>query len=189
MEDAMKRTLAILIAAAVTAVAVPGVAVAEEKVCRGTIGDKTLDNVKVPEGAECTLKGTKVKGTIKVNKGARLEAVDVNVIGNVQGENARNVIVRKTSRVGGSVQVVQGNKATVAGSKVKGDILYDDQSGQVTVRNSTVGGNVQAYQNTGGVHIEDNIIDGNLQCKENEPAPTGGNNKVEGNKEDQCENL
>jgi hypothetical protein len=185
----MKRKMAVLLAAVVTTVAMPQVAVAEETICSGEIGAKTLDNVKVPQGESCTLKGTKVKGTIKVNSGARLEAVKVDVIGNVQGENARNVIVRKDSLVGGSVQVVQGKKARVASSKVKGDIFFDEQSGEVIVRNNTVGGNVQAFQNSGGVHIQDNVIDGNLQCKENKPDPTGGNNQVEGNKEDQCENL
>jgi hypothetical protein len=185
----MKRKMAVLLAAVVTTVALPQVAGAEETICSGEIGAKTLDNVKVPQGESCTLKGTKVKGTIKVNSGARLEAVKVNVIGNVQGENARNVIVRKDSLVGGSVQVVQGKKARVASSKVKGDIFFDEQSGEVIVRNNTVGGNVQAFQNSGGVHIQDNVIDGNLQCKENKPDPTGGNNQVEGNKEDQCENL
>jgi hypothetical protein len=189
MEDAMRRRLIVLVAGAIAAMVVPHVAMAEEKICRGTIGSKTFDNVKVPQGETCTLKGTKVKGTIKVNKGARLEAIDVKVIGNVQGENARNVTVRKDSNVGGSVQVVHGKKASVAGSKVKGDILYDDQSGDVNVTSTTVGGNVQAFQNTGGVRIQDNVIDGNLQCKENKPAPKGGNNKVKGNKEDQCKKL
>jgi hypothetical protein len=182
-----KRSLAILVAAAVTTI--PQVARADETVCRGTIGGKTLDNVKVPKGKSCVLNGTKVKGTIKVNGGARLEAINVNVIGNVQGENARNVIVRGKSRVGGSVQVVQGKKAKVANSSVKGDVLYDDQSGRVVVRGTAVEGNVQAFQNNGGVHIQGNVIDGNLQCKENNPKPTGGNNKVNGNKEDQCKNL
>jgi hypothetical protein len=185
----MKRTMAILVAAAAMTMAVPQVALAEETVCRGTIGDRTLDNVKVPQGATCTLNGTKVEGTIRVKRGARLEAINIKVIGNVQGENARNVIVRKNSRVGGSVQVVQGKKAKVAYSKVKKDILYDDQSGRGIVRRNNVGGNVQAFQNTGGVRIRGNVIDGNLQCKENNPAPTGGNNQVDGTKEDQCENL
>ena len=185
----MRRKVAMMIMVAVTAAAIPSLALADEKVCRGTIGGKTLDNVKVPKGATCTLKGTKVKGTIKINSGGRLEAINVNVIGNVQGENARNVIVRKGSRVGGSVQIVQGKRAKVVASNVKGDILYDDQSGRVIVRNTTVGGNVQAFQNSGGVLIKANDIDGNLQCKENKPAPTGGNNKVDGSKEDQCKNL
>jgi len=186
----MTRKLMMALAASLLTVALlPQVALAEEKVCRGTIGARTLDNVKVPQGASCTLRGTKVKGTIKVNKNARLEAIDVNVIGNVQGEGARNVIVRKTSRVGGSVQVVQGKKAKVANSRVNGDILYDDQSARVLALRSKVGGNVQAFQNTGGTKIAGNVIDGNLQCKENQPAPTGGNNRVGGNKEDQCKSL
>ena len=183
-----KLTFALTIAV-LTLALLPQVAVAEERVCRGTIGARTLDNVKVPRGASCTLKGTKVKGTIKINKNARLEAIDVNVVGNVQGEGARNVIVRKTSRVGGSVQVVQGKRAKVANSRVNGDILYDDQRGRVVALKNKVGGNVQAFQNTGGTRVAGNVIDGNLQCKENKPAPTGGNNRVEGSKEDQCRNL
>jgi hypothetical protein len=186
----VKSKLMMALAASLTMLALlPHLALAEEKVCRGTIGARTLDNVKVPEGATCTLRGTKVKGTIKVNNNARLEAIDVNVIGNVQGEGARNVIVRKTSRVGGSIQVVQGKRAKVANSKVNGDILYDDQGGRVSALRNSVGGNVQVFQNTGGTRIAGNVIDGNLQCKENHPAPTGGNNRVQGSKEDQCENL
>ena len=34
-----------------------------------------------------------------------------------------------------------------------------------------------------------NVVGGNLQCKSNDPRPVGGNNRVEGNKEDQCRNL
>lgn len=185
----MKHTIITLLVAVMAAVAVPQVAHAEEKVCRGTIRGKTLDNVKVPQGAQCILKGTKVKGTIKVHRNATLEAINVNVIGNVQAEDARNVIIRKTSRIGGSVQIVQGQKAKVVNSRVTFDILYDDQSGEVIVRGTNVGGNVQAFQNRGGVHIQGNVIDGNLQCKENHPAPTGGNNRVDGSKEDQCSSL
>lgn len=185
----MKKTLIVLTMAAVAALGFPATAIAEEKVCRKTFRGKTFDNVKVPQGATCTLKRTLVEGTINVNKGARLEIVKVRVIGDVQGENARNVIVRRNSRVGGSVQVVQGRKARVVNSKVNGDILYDDQRGEVKALKSTVGADVQAFQNTGGVRIRGNTIDGNLQCKENRPRPTGGNNEVGGNKEDQCRRL
>jgi hypothetical protein len=186
----MTRKLIIALAAsALTLALLPQVAHAEEKVCRGSIGARTLDNVKVPQGATCTLRGTKVKGTIKVNNDARLEAIDVNVVGNVQGEAARNVIVRKTSRVGGSIQVVQGKRASVVNSNINGDILYDDQSGRLSAVDNKVGGSVQAFQNTGGTKIARNAIDGNLQCKENQPAPIGDNNRVGGNKEDQCKRL
>jgi hypothetical protein len=180
---------------AVTAIALclvllgTGSAFAEERVCRGTIGARTVDNLRVPQGATCTLNGTFVKGTIRVQRAATLMAVDVRVIGNVQGQNAENVVVRAGSRVGGSVQVVQGERARVATSRVDGDILFDENDGRVSVVSSQIDEDVQAFQNTGGVTIRDNRIDGNLQCKANSPPPTGGGNVVQGNKEDQCKGL
>src|SRR5919106_130016 len=173
-----------------TVIAVAGLwteaAIAEERVCRGTIGAVTVDNLRVPQGASCTLLGTKVKGTVKVEARATLRAEDIVVIGNVQAENARNVRVLEGSRVGGSVQVVQGGAATVADSRINGDILYDENNRALRILRNVVGGNVQVFQNTGGVEIRRNSIDGNLQCKANNPPPTGGRNIVQGNKEDQC---
>ncbi|MGH2748388.1 MAG: hypothetical protein ACRDKB_10740 [Actinomycetota bacterium] len=166
-----------------------GTAMAEETRCRGTIGDKTVDNLKVPAGKRCVLEGTTVKGTIKVGRKATLIARGVRVVGNVQAENARKVVVRRGSRIGGSVQIVQGRAALIRGTKVNADILFDDQRGEVRAKGNNVGGNIQAFQNTGGVVIKNNVVDGNLQCKENQPAPTGGGNKVEGSKEDQCSGL
>ncbi len=162
---------------------------AEEKTCTGTLTNITVDNLRVPQNASCTLIGTKVKGTIKVEAGARLLAEDVNVIGNVQAENAHKVEVIDGSRVGGSVQIVQGGAATIADSRVDSDILYDSNNEALKVLRNQVGGNVQAFQNSGGVTIRRNVIDGNLQCKANSPAPVGGKNVVQGNKEDQCKKL
>jgi len=167
----------------------PAAAQAEETTCRGTIGAKTVDNVRVPDGATCTLVGTTVQGTVKVETAAKMRAKGARVIGNVQGENAKRVNVVKGSRVGGSVQVVQGTFAKVKKSTIEADILFDENAGRVRAIASQVGGNIQAFQNSGGVEIATNRVDGNLQCKENEPAPTGGGNVVQGNKEDQCASL
>jgi hypothetical protein len=175
-------TLGVLVSAAPSALA-------EETTCRGTLGAITVDNLRVPQGASCTLNGTTVEGTIYVEANATLRANDVHVIGNVQGENARRVNVVAGSFVGGSIQVVQGGAAQVTASEVGGDLLFDSNNGSLSARNNTIGGNLQAFQNTGGVVISRNVIDGNLQCKENNPAPTGGRNIVHGNKEDQCANL
>jgi hypothetical protein len=164
-------------------------ATAEEYTCRGTVGAITVDNLRVPDGASCALEGTKVKGTIKVESKASLLATGVQVIGNVQAENAKKVVVRGGSSVGGSVQIVQGGAARVVKTKVKGDILYDDNRRALAALRNTIGGNLQAFQNTGGLEISKNRIDGNLQCKENNPAPVGGGNVVGGNKEDQCKRL
>ena len=162
---------------------------AEERVCRGSIGAVTVDNLRVPQGASCTLNGTRVEGTVKVGRNATLRATNIHVIGNVQAENAQKVVIRAGSRVGGSVQIVQGAAARILGSRINGDILFDDQSGKLAANSNRIGGNLQAFHNTGGVVINDNRIDGNLQCKENVPAPTGGGNVVQGNKEDQCKAL
>lgn len=179
-----------VITAAVTATAVvPATAQAEETTCQGTIGAKTVDNLRVPEGAACTLLGTRVQGTVKVETAATVRAKRVRVIGNVQGENAKRVNVVRGSRVDGSVQVVQGTFAKVKKSTINADILYDENTGRVRALSNRVGGNIQAFKNTGGVKIATNGVDGNLQCKENEPAPIGGGNVVQGNKEDQCSSL
>ena len=183
------RTIAIGFTGASLVLSASGIAMAEERSCRGTIGSQTVDNLKVPSDARCVLDGTKVEGTINVGRNAILIARDVRVIGNVQGENAQKVVVRGGSRIGGSIQIVQGKSALVRNSKVNADILFDEQNREVRALGNTVGGNIQAFQNTGGVVIKGNEVDGNLQCKQNHPAPTGGNNRVEGSKEDQCSSL
>jgi hypothetical protein len=172
----------VVLAAAV----VPSPAFAEERKCRGTIGATTVDNLRVPQGATCTLDGTYVKGTITVKENATLVASAVRVVGNVQAENAKRVVVKASSRVGGSVQVKQGGSAAVKSSRVTGDIQYDANNRYLRANGNNVGGSIQVIGNSGGAEIFRNTVDGNLQCKENKPAPTGGGNIVDGNKEDQC---
>jgi hypothetical protein len=159
---------------------------AEERSCTGSIGARTLDNVRVPQGARCVLTGTVVKGTISVGRDAVLIARGVRVVGNVQAENAAKVVVKRSSRIGGSVQVDDSGRARVVESRVNGSVQLVDNRRLIEVRRTVVGGDVQAFQNTGGVEIYRNRIDGNLQCKENRPRPVGGGNVVGGNREDQC---
>jgi hypothetical protein len=165
------------------------VAFAEERTCKTTLGAITVDNLRVPQGKTCTLNGTRVKGTIKVETNATLYAYGVRVIGNVQAEGARSVNVTSNSVIGGSVQVKQGGSAKVVSSRINGSIQFDSNKGALAAKKNKVGADVQAFQNTGGVTIKYNTIDGNLQCKENYPKPTGGGNIVQGNKEDQCKKL
>jgi hypothetical protein len=183
------RTIGGVAVAAALLMMTPGTAMAEETKCRGTIGSRTVDNLRVPSGATCTLEGTTVKGTIYVGTGSVLKAYGVRVVGNVQAENSRSVVVRGGSSIGGSIQIVQGGAANIQGSRVNADILFDEQDNLVRAKRNRIGGNLQAFQNTGGVEVASNSIDGNLQCKENRPAPIGGNNVVQGNKEDQCSRL
>ena len=188
--------LMMIVAGATFGIASP--ASAEERVCRGALGAVTVDNLRVPQGATCSLTGTYVKGTVKVEANATLVARGVRVIGNVQAENAARVDVLnrrlsdgtvQRSRVGGSIQIKQGGSANISNVLVTADIQFESNSRAVAARGNRVGGNIQAFQNKGGVTIASNTVDGNLQCKENTPAPTGGRNVVQGNKEDQCRRL
>jgi hypothetical protein len=181
-------TVAATAATLALALMVPAAAQAEERVCTGTIGAATVDNLRVPQGASCTLNGTQIRGTLKVERNAALVADRIRTVGNVQAEGARRVVVR-SSRIGGSFQVVQGRSASLQSTIVNGDILYDSNIAQLAATRNTVGGNIMAFQNRGGVAITANRVDGNLQCKANIPAPTGGRNIVQGVKEDQCARL
>ena len=184
----MRRGTAGLTAALalVVAAAAPTAAHAEERTCRAKLGRVTVDNVRVPQGATCTLTGTYVKGTVKVERRARLFARAVRVVGNVQAENARRVNVVRSSRIGGSVQVKQGGAARVAGSRINGDVQYDHNRRYLVVNGNRVGGSIQVVGNRGGAEVYRNVVNGNLQCKENRPRPRGGGNRVGGSKEDQC---
>ncbi|MBW4622437.1 MAG: hypothetical protein KME17_24155 [Cyanosarcina radialis HA8281-LM2] len=174
---------------------------AEETVCQGTIGAVTVVNVKVPTNGTCTLNGTTVQGTIKVESNAALRAIGVSVVGDIQAEGARSVVVSRNtttntrSIIGGSIQLYKGVAgsnsvaANINGSQINGDLQLIENRGQLTANGNQIGGSLQAFQNLGGLTIRNNRINGNLQCKENNPAPTGGSNIVQGTKEDQCSNL
>lgn len=88
------RAKVALLGATVAMAAFPAGASAEERTCRGTIGAATVDNLRVPQTATCVLQGTRVKGTVKVERAAVLDAQRVRVVGNAQGENAAKVTVR-----------------------------------------------------------------------------------------------
>jgi len=161
---------------------------AEETTCTGAIGAQTVDNLRVPQNGSCTLNGTIVEGTIKVESGASLNARSVQVVGNVQGENHRYISVSQNSRINGNIQIDQGGAFQVLNSRAQG-IQVKSNSGSSLLQNNRVKADIQVFSHSGGIKIANNQVDGNLQCKENSPAPTGGKNVVQGNKEDQCRKL
>jgi hypothetical protein len=142
-------------------------AFAEERVCRGTIGAVTLDNVLVPDGRSCALNGTRLKGTLKVSTGATLSASGVRVNGNIQAKGASAVYINPGSIIGGSVQIKQGGRARLDRARISGDLQLESNSGAVRATQNRVGSNLQVFQNTGGVTLLRNVIAQNLQCKEN----------------------
>jgi hypothetical protein len=179
-------------AMAVLALAVfASAAQAEERVCRGSIGATTVDNLRVPQGASCTLNGTRVEGTVKVERNARLTANGIRVKGNVQSEGFKNIVLREASVVVGSVQLENGlrdGSGRVINTRINGDLQFFSSEARMIARGNTILANFQANQNTGGLAIENNKVAENLQCQSNNPPPTGGGNTA-GDKEGQCARL
>ncbi len=187
----MKRVALIVVASALALIMAMPVALAEERTCRGTIGATTVDNLRVPQGATCTLNGTTVKGTVNVENTAKLYANGVRVIGNIQSEGFQTIVVREGSRVGGNVQLENGRSGgtgKVISSRVEGDLQFFSNKARMEARSNTILANLQAVSNTGGLVIKNNRISENLQCKQNNPPPTGGGNTA-GDKENQCRKL
>jgi hypothetical protein len=69
-EHAMRTMISasLMTAVAFAPVSLVSPALAEERTCRGTIVGTTVDNLRVPEGARCTLNRTRVEGTVKVER-------------------------------------------------------------------------------------------------------------------------
>ncbi len=187
----MRTLISAMILAVLTLIPILGSApsvAAEETTCTGAIGPVTVDNLLVPDGAQCTLNGTQVMGTIKVGSQSSLAAANVSVVGNVQSQGHASINLNG-STVGGSVQLEKGGFFDISDNGIEGSIQVKENSGQSQMSANQVNQDVQVFNHANGVDITSNTIDGNLQCKENNPAPTGGNNTVGGNKEDQCEIL
>ena len=187
----LRRFLATALAGVLAlTIAVPA-GLAEERVCRGTIGATTVHNLRVPPDATCTLNGTRVEGTVKVESGAKLYAEGIRVKGNVQSEGFEVVSLRSGSRVGGSVQLENGQSGSlcrVIATRINGDLQFFSNEARMVARDNTILANLQAVSNTGGLVIANNTISENLQCKQNNPPPTGGGNTA-GDKENQCATL
>jgi hypothetical protein len=186
-----RRVLTIALASILALTVAMPAALAEERVCRGTIGATTVDNLRVPQGASCTLNGTRVEGTVKVERNANLTASGIRVKGNVQSEGFKNILLRQGSVVVGSVQLENGlrdGSGRVLNTRINGDLQYFSNRARMVARGNTIHANLQANQNTGGLVIKNNRIAENLQCQSNNPPPTGGGNTA-GDKEGQCARL
>lgn len=165
-------------------------ALAEERTCRGTAAAR-YDNVRVPSGATCTMNGTYIKGNILVERGATLNANQIRLIGSINAEGARSISV-VSSRINGNVQHDVGGRYTLRSNVIGGSIqvVANRSSSASSIDRNQVTQDIQVFENRNPVSITNNrVVKGNLQCKQNVPAPTGGGNRVNGNKQDQCARL
>ena len=165
-------------------------AVADDIVCPGYIGPEDIDDTVVVVG-DCVLDRTHIDGNVLLENGGDLLALRVRVTGNVQTDGAERVRIRR-SEIGGNIQLtgVDGDsRSEVLSTAVGGTIDVHHSEARFALNLNEVDSDLKANNNTGGVNISLNTIGGNLQCQGNSPRPTGGNNIVDGEKEDQCEDL
>ncbi len=134
----------------------------EEITCQEMIGSVTVYNLRVPAGKTCRLNRTNVKGTVKVEEDATLNATEIQVRGNIQAKNSSVVNIANSS-VGGSLQLQQKNQARVIGFKINGDWQSESNRRRLEAERNPMGGSLQAFQNRQGITIVSHRIDGNLQ--------------------------
>jgi len=157
--------------------------------CNGTIGPVSVDHVDVPDGATCRLDGTHVDGNVSVGMGATLVARGIHVDGDVESEGSSAVEISASARIGGNVQLQQGRSAAIIQTRIDGDLTWEEQQGNLVAQRTTVGGNLQADGNSGHIDLSGNTVNGDLSCEDNRLPPTGHDNTVAGDKEDQCRGL
>lgn len=188
----MRKRILTAVSASIMALAVAmPAALADDTVCRGTIGARSVDNVKVPQNATCYLNGTDVQGNVAVKSGAKLYATNVDVEGNIQSEGFQVVQVKQGSFVDGDIQLKNGRSggsSLISASIIDGNLQLEENRAKMTANSNTIRGDFQAFKNRGGLSFNNNRISQTFQCKENSPAPTGGGNTA-GDKEDQCARL
>ncbi|MBW1819660.1 MAG: PASTA domain-containing protein, partial [Deltaproteobacteria bacterium] len=183
----MKKLFSLLILAMVCSFANAPSILAGDTTCSGTLGAISVDGVIVRDS--CVLQDTKVRGNVTVQTGGELSARGAQIAGNVQAEEALRVELIEGTWVDGDVQIKLSRdkgEIRILDATIGGNLQLEDNNGVFDVRRNMVHGDLQVFKNRAEIAIVSNDINGNLQCKENDPAPRGGQNRVGGNKEDQC---
>jgi len=191
-------------------------AVADDAICDGEISEGILDNVIVPAGEVCQLRGPNSRGTVEVNgnvivePGGALRADGLVIGGNVESDSAAYIFLGSSCEVIGNVKITHTIAAppystglpplnSVCNCMVGGSLTVENnvapfdigQAPTCTGGGISVGGNVKVFGNEAPVRISNNEIGGTLTCDSNTPLATGnpGSNSVSGNKEGECSGL
>ena len=164
-------------------------------VCNGVFGKEKFDDVTVPDGATCTLNGTRVKGNVLVQSGGVLVATDARVKGNVQVESG-GALDATGVKVRGNIQTDEATDVRVRDARVGGDVQIlattgtPPDGGPNQVCGSRIKSNLQATGNTAPIELgcaDGNKVGGNLQVQDSQIAGQASeiviavaNNKVRG---------
>lgn len=191
----MKRYSCVAVALAIASLT-PFGAHADDYYCQGT-ADGYYDNVYVPYGYTCTLKGAKVHGNVEIEKGGALRTeYGTEIYGDIQGYGAKWIKIKGKTYVGGNVQLERTRyPSKICDSRIKGDVQLFDNYGPFEIgckSGNYIGENLQVEDNDVRkdfdlrymYNITRNYVGGDLQFNENKSKY--GNfwiyrNKIKGN--------
>jgi hypothetical protein len=180
----MRKLGLCVLATAITLGALSAPAVADDTECFLGIPVGTYDNIVVPEGGDCVLTNTVVRGNVKVRRGASLFSTNNDIGGNIDGDRPRWV-GSLGDRIGGNFSVTgaTGPGFGFMGLSVNAFLcLADMPNGNVKVQKS------QGTIAVGSLIPEcagNNVANGNIQLQDNFIPPlelmTVARNFVDGN--------
>ena len=159
-------------------------AAAADRYCPPNPTRTVKGNVIVKGEKPCQL-SVKVKGNVEVKYGAVLEAKEARILGNVQAEGAKQVVLEDTY-VRGDVQLkyLEGtdmHESEVSDSKIRGNVQLEGNKTPIEVDDNKISGDLQAYENYDMLNINMNKIRGNLEVYKNYDMVNIDQNKVKGN--------
>jgi hypothetical protein len=134
---------------------------ADDFICKENIKGGEFDDIIVPEGAICKLNGTRVDGSVTIDKNAGFKSRDTTIDGNIQAKGAKYIKILDMTVVDGAVQI-EGTGSYENGSMIK--ICESEIDGDVQISGSE---NVLITIGCDGDKDRGNVIDGNLQVREN----------------------
>jgi hypothetical protein len=160
-------------------------------------GGSISGNVEGTGNSFVLLFGPSIAGNVKLVGGTGLIAAEDLEVGGTLEAVEPALFDLFDSTVNGNFYVRGALEGSIfCGNTLNGDTEFTDNRELLVIGSpasncdgNTVNGTVEVRRNEADIEISDNDIGGNLKCFRNTPPPTGGGNRVEGNKEGQCAAL
>lgn len=144
------RCLLLTITATTAALLIPtSAAIADDTRCAGTLGPVVVDNLIVPTGSTCSLIGTQVRGNVRVEPKARLDASRATIAGSLEcarvnpAVSSQHCLLRNETRLRGSVKLMPGATFATNDADIEDDVACDGCRRSDLNFGTTVGGDVQ----------------------------------------------